>query len=301
MRPIEIPGMPQPSVVVNQVLETPKQRFALALEAELHGSNVEVPPRAQVQGAPRGGRIIGQDGAAASEKVVAPDAIRRNEALPLVVQRFGAEENRVLGRFAERFGPAPMDADSDVVLAKTHRLPIREAKEVDPDRDPSAPVRELRRPVLVDVTVLHELLWPLVIDFIKPKYPWSSPSPQTTRGVAPDDVAYLVEPRRVLAQLMRMISVEGRRLEALGNSERLEAQRFGGQRVRAVEQDAPAADDLAVNSSHNHVDEQDAAREPPRRNWCRVQRLCPARDFPGLKFTQESDTSCWKIDFEPSE
>ena len=33
VRPIEIPGMPQPSVVVNQVLETPKQRFALALEA----------------------------------------------------------------------------------------------------------------------------------------------------------------------------------------------------------------------------------------------------------------------------
>ena len=37
-------------------------------------------------------------GAAASEKVVAPDAIRRNDALPVVVQRFGAEENRVLGR-----------------------------------------------------------------------------------------------------------------------------------------------------------------------------------------------------------
>ena len=109
-----------------------------------------------------------------------------------------------------------------------------------------------------------------VIDFIKPKYPWSSPTRQTARGVAPDDVAYLVEPRRVLAQLMRMISVEGRRLEALGNSERLEAQRFGGQRVRAVEQDAPAADDLAVNRSHNHVDEQDAAREHPRRHRLEV-------------------------------
>ena len=135
--------------------------------------------------------------------------------------------------------------------------------------------------MFVDVTVLQQLVRPVVIDL---RESIDITSSCMSHLVAPDDVCDFSEPRVV--QAIGMVGFihlpnfakEPVRLEAARDAQAVRELQFVGpgcllvfnaagreKRLRTVNQDAPATDDDTINVTDGDIDQQDAAWKPQGR------------------------------------